>query len=157
MKKLLIVLLVCFVIIQFFRIDQTNPPVNKGMDFLQIKDTPESAATLIRNSCYDCHSNETRYPWYTHIQPLAWFMQSHIEEGRKNLNFSLFSTYEPKRQIRKLQEAAELTETGKMPLQSYVLGHPEAALSDEERQELAQYFRQIEEDTRMMNNLQDYQ
>ncbi len=157
MKKLLIVLLVCFVIIQFFRIDQTNPPVNKGMDFLQIKDTPESTATIIRKSCYDCHSNETRYPWYTHIQPVAWFMQSHIEEGRKNLNFSLFSTYEPKRQIRKLQEAAELTETAKMPLQSYVLGHPEAQLSDEERQELAQYFRQIEEDTRMMNNLQDYQ
>src|SRR5690606_40665170 len=83
MKKVLVVLLVAFIIIQFFPIDRENPPINKGMDFLTIKNTPESTAALIRNGCYDCHSNETKYPWYTNIQPVAWFLKSHIDEGRK--------------------------------------------------------------------------
>lgn len=153
MKKVLVVLLVAFVIIQFFRIDKTNPPLNKGTDFLVIKNTPENIATLMKGACYDCHSNESKYPWYSNIQPLGWFLENHIREGRKHLNFSEFATYEPKRQARKLEEAAEQIETGEMPLSSYVLGHPEADLSAEQKTLLINYFKKIENETRLGNNL----
>lgn len=153
MKKILIILAVLFVIIQFFRIDKTNPPVNEGMDFLTIKNTPENVASKIRASCYDCHSNETKYPWYSNVQPVAWFLKSHIDEGRTKLNFSTFATYEPKRQAHKLAEAVEMVETGEMPMESYLLAHPEAKLTQEERQMIIDYFRKIESETRESYNL----
>jgi hypothetical protein len=153
MKKILIVLLVTFIIIQFFPIDKTNPATNEGMDFLKIKNTPEPIAKIIRNSCYDCHSNETEYPFYSNIQPVAWLLKNHIDEGRKELNFSTFATYEPKRQAHKLDEAAEYVEQKKMPLESYLLGHPNAKLSDEQRKELSQYFRKIQKEIENSNVL----
>lgn len=141
MKKLFIGLLVAFVFIQFFRIDKTNPPVDQGMDFLTIKNTPKGVADNIRNACYDCHSNETKYPWYSNIQPVAWFLKNHIDEGRRKLNFSTFATYEAKRQAGKLDEAAELVEKGAMPMDSYVLAHPEAKLTEAQKAEMVQYFK----------------
>lgn len=153
MKKILVALLVLFIILQFFRIDKTNPPVNKGMDFLTIKNTPENIAGKIRASCYDCHSNETKYPWYTNIQPVAWWLKDHIDEGRIKLNFSTFATYEPKRQAHKLHEAVEMVESGEMPMESYLLAHPEAKLTNEERKAVVDYFRKIEADIRMEHNL----
>ncbi len=144
MKKILIVLFVAFIIIQFFPIDKTNPPTNEGMDFLKIKKTPEPIAKIIRNSCYDCHSNETKYPFYSNIQPVAWLLKNHIDEGRKELNFSTFATYEPKRQVHKLEEAAEYVEQKKMPLESYTLGHQDAKLTDEQRRQLTDYFRKVQ-------------
>lgn len=154
MKKILVILLVAFIIMQFFRIDKTNPAPTPGMDFLSIKQTPQSEAQIIRTSCYDCHSNETTYPWYSNIQPIAWLLKDHIEEGRKHLNFSNFATYEPKRQAHKMMEAAEMVESGEMPMESYVLGHPEAKLTESQKAEIIQYFRKIEEDIRMTHNLQ---
>lgn len=153
MKKVLVVLLMAFIIIQFFPIDRENPPTNEGMDFLTIKNTPESTATLIRNGCYDCHSNETKYPWYTNIQPIAWFLKDHIDEGRKELNFSTFATYEPKRQAHKLFEAAEMVQTGEMPLDSYELGHPEAQFTEAQRNEIIKYFKKVEGDIRLEYSL----
>ena len=153
MKKVLVVLVVAFVIMQFFRIDKTNPAPTPGMDFLNIKKTPESTAKLIRNGCYDCHSNESKYPWYSNIQPVAWFLKDHIDEGRKELNFSNFATYEPKRQAHKLKEAAEFVENGEMPLESYLLMHPEAKFTEAEKKEMVDYFKYIEEEIRVSNNI----
>ncbi|MPS72130.1 MAG: cytochrome C [Chryseobacterium sp.] len=153
MKKILIILLAAFIFIQFFPIDKTNPVTNDGMDFLKIKRTPEPIAKIIQNSCYDCHSNETKYPFYSNIQPFAWLLKNHIDEGRKELNFSTFATYEPKRQAHKLDEATEYVEQKKMPLESYLLGHPDAKLSDEQRKELIQYFRKIQKEIETSNAL----
>jgi cbb3-type cytochrome oxidase cytochrome c subunit len=153
MKKILIVLLMVFIIIQFFPIDKTNPITNEGMDFLKIKNTPEPIAKLIRNSCYDCHSNETKYPFYSNIQPVAWLLKNHIDEGRKELNFSTFATYEPKRQAHKLEEAAEYVEQKNMPLESYTLGHSDAKLSDEQRKQLVNYFRMVQKQIQQANTL----
>lgn len=151
MKKILVVILVAFIIIQFFPIDKTNKPVDKGMDFLQIKKTPSQISKLINNSCYDCHSDETKYPWYANIAPASWWVKNHINEGRKHLNFSTFAMYEPKRQINKMEECVEMLQKHEMPLESYYLGHQDAKLSDSERQELIQYFkREIEETKRKM-------
>lgn len=141
MKKILYVLLLAFILIQFFQIDKTNPPINDGVDFINIKKTPEPIATLIKNACYDCHSNETEYPWYSNLQPVGWFLQNHYNEGRKHLNFSTFATYTPKKQAHKLEEAVEMIENKEMPLNSFVIAHPEANLSDEDRKNLVDYFK----------------
>ncbi len=153
MKKILVILLVAFIIIQFFPIDKNNPAPTPQMDFLTIKKTPEATSRLIRNGCYDCHSNETKYVWYSNIQPIAWFLQNHIEEGRKHLNFSTFATYEPKRQAHKMEEAREMLEKDEMPLDSYVLGHPEAKFTEAEKQELIRYFKLAESNIRLEHNL----
>lgn len=148
MKKILLILLFAFVMIQFFPIDKINPPVNRGMDFLTVKNTPQPLAGKIRSACYDCHSNETVYPWYSNIQPAAWFLKSHIEDGRKHLNFSTFATYEPKRQAHKLEESVEMLEKGEMPLESYTLMHDKAKLTAAERTAMISYFRQMQQSTR---------
>jgi hypothetical protein len=153
MKKILIVLLVAFVIIQFFRIDKTSPLTNKGTDFLVIKNTPENVAKIIKSSCYDCHSNETKYPWYSNFQPVAWFLKNHIEGGRKKLNFSTFASYTTKKQAHQLEEAANAVEGGYMPMDSYLLIHSEAKLNAEQKTLLTNYFKKIENDTRISNNL----
>jgi hypothetical protein len=155
MKKISVILLVAFILIQFFPIDKNNPAPTPQMDFLTIKNTPESTANLIRNGCYDCHSNETKYLWYSNVQPIAWFLQDHIEEGRKELNFSTFATYEPKRQAHKLAEAIEQIEKGEMPLDSYIIAHSEAKFSEAQKQEVIQYLKLVESDIRREHQLPD--
>lgn len=153
MKKILVVLLVAFVLIQLFPIDKNNPVPTPQLDFLTIKNTPESTAKLIRNGCYDCHSNESKYPWYSNFQPVAWFLKDHIDEGRRKLNFSTFATYEPKRQGHKLFEAIEMVEKDEMPLDSYTIIHSEAKYTEAQKQEVLQYFKKIENDIRTTHNL----
>ncbi|HPW88179.1 MAG TPA: heme-binding domain-containing protein [Kaistella chaponensis] len=155
MKKISVILLVAFILIQFFPIDKNNPAPTPQMDFLTIKNTPETTANLIRNGCYDCHSNETKYLWYSNVQPIAWFLQDHIEEGRKELNFSTFATYEPKRQAHKLAEAIEQIEKGEMPLDSYIIAHSEAKFSEAQKQEVIQYLKLVESDIRREHQLPD--
>lgn len=147
MKKVIVVVLVAFIMIQFFPIDKTNPPPTPGMDFLKIKKTSPEIAKIINTSCYDCHSNESKYPWYSDIAPSSWFLKNHITEGRKHLNFSTFAMYEPKKQIHKLEECIEMVEKEKMPLDSYYLGHQDAKLTTEQRQELTKYFKKAKEET----------
>lgn len=147
MKKILTVLLVAFIIIQFFPIDKTNPAPTPGMDFLKIKNTPPEVAKIINSSCYDCHSNETKYPWYSNFAPASWYLKNHINEGRKHLNFSTFAMYEPKIQAQKLQECIEMLEKKEMPLESYFIGHQEAKLTDEQRKILIDYFKREKKET----------
>ncbi|MGA9211872.1 heme-binding domain-containing protein [Kaistella sp.] len=153
MKKVLIIIIVAFVLIQFFQIDKNNPVATPQMDFLKIKNTPGKTAATIRNACYDCHSNETKYPWYANVQPFGWFLENHIKEGKKELNFSTFATYEKKRQAKKLKEAAEMIEKNEMPLDSYVILHPEAKLNAADKKELIDYFKLMENDIRILNDL----
>ena len=153
MKNVFIILLVAFVLIQFFPIDKNNPEPTPQLDFLKIKNTPETTATLIRTGCYDCHSNESKYPWYSNVQPVAWFLESHITEARKKLNFSTFATYEPKRQAHKLAEAIDEVESDGMPLDSYVLIHNDAKFNDAQKQEVIKYFKLVEGDIRREHNL----
>ncbi|AIL44487.1 MULTISPECIES: heme-binding domain-containing protein [Elizabethkingia] len=152
MKKFLIILLVAFIIIQFFPIDKVNPPVNERMDFLTIKKTPEEVSKVIRNSCYDCHSNETKYPWYSNIAPVSWWMKDHIIDGRKHLNFSTFATYDTERQLRKLDESVEMIEKDKMPLETYLLVHQNARLSDMDKKILIKYLKNVRTDTEIRYN-----
>ena len=153
MKKILIIIIVAFILIQFFPIDKNNPVATPQLDFLKIKNTPERTAALIRTSCYDCHSSESKYPYYSNIQPFGWFLKKHIDEGRKELNFSTFANYTKKKQAHKLDEAVEMIEKGEMPLDSYVLVHNEAKLSAPEKEELIHYFKTMAAEIRLLNNL----
>ena len=153
MKKILIIIIVAFILIQFFPIDKTNLVATPKMDFLQIKDTPEKTAVSIRNACYDCHSNESKYPWYSNIQPVGWFLKKHIDYGRKELNFSTFATYTKKKQAKKLEEAVEMLEKNEMPLDSYIVGHSEAKLSMAQKEELIHYFKTMAAEIRLLNDL----
>ena len=155
MKKVLIIIIVAFILIQFFPINKNNSIATPQLDFLKIKNTPESTANLIRNACYDCHSNESKYPWYSNVQPLGWFLENHIKEGRKELNFSTFATYQKKKQVKKLEEAVEMIEHSEMPLDSYIIAHSEAKLTVAEQKELIDYFKLVSKDVRIMNDLPD--
>lgn len=143
MKKAFYLLVLIFLFLQFFQIDKVNPPVNNQIDFLHLNKTPDTIATVIRNSCYDCHSNETTYPWYSYVQPAGWFLESHIKEGRRKLNFSMYGLYDEKRKQHKIEEAVEMVEKEKMPLDSYTMIHGNAQLTPEQRKALVEYFKYL--------------
>ncbi len=136
MKKVLkiiaIVVVVAFIVIQFIRPDFTNPPVNQAETLESATQVPENVQAILNRSCKDCHSNETKYPWYSRIQPSAWFLADHIEEGRRELNLSVWKTYEPRRQRRKLGEICEQIQAKEMPLPSYLWIHWDAKMSEAE-------------------------
>lgn len=133
LKKILYVLLAAFIIIQFIRPKQNISAGPFPNDVATKFATSDDVALILKTSCYDCHSNHTKYPWYYHVQPVAWWLQDHVNEGKKELNFSEFVTYTPKRQRKKFQEIDELVAEGEMPLESYTLLHKYAKLSAEQK------------------------
>lgn len=132
LKIVALVLFIGFIVIQFIRPDFQNPPVNQAETLFAATAVPENVQAILNRSCKDCHSNETTYPWYSKIQPSAWFLAGHIADGRRELNFSVWKTYEPRRQRRKLGEICEQVQSREMPLPSYLWIHWGAKLSDEE-------------------------
>ena len=143
MKKILIILFVLFIIIQFFRIDQTNPPINKGMDFLTAKRTPEVLATNIRNACYDCHSNETVYPKYAYVAPISWSLKNHVNKGKRYLNLSEWGSFNRDLKKNMLDMTVNSLKIYTMPMPGYVAQHPDANLSKADRILLTKYFEDI--------------
>lgn len=139
-KRILLGLLGVFALLQFFQIDKANPAETEGQDFLSVVHPPEEVALLLKDACYDCHSYHTEYPWYANIQPVGWWLKGHIDEGREHLNFSAWATYDAEKKAHKAEEAAEEIEEGHMPLKAYPLTHPEARLSEEQRDRLATWF-----------------
>jgi hypothetical protein len=140
LKNILLGIAAVFVIMQLFRIDKTNPPVRQDQDFIVLTQPPENIQQILHTSCYDCHSNQTAYPWYTNVAPISWWIRHHIDEGREHLNFSTWAEYDADEQDHKLEEAVEEIKEGEMPLSSYTIVHREAKLSDTDRRELADWF-----------------
>ncbi len=139
-KKILYTLLAALIVIQFFPVDQNNPAVVDGEDYLDIVEHSEEDRLLIENACYDCHSNTTDYPWYFRPQPLGWWLKGHVKGGRTKLNFSDWGKMSADDQRHALHECVEVLEEKRMPLGSYTWLHPEAKLSAEERASLIQHF-----------------
>ncbi len=130
-----------FLVIQLIRIDKSAPAGNLSDDFIVSEATEENVAMLIKNACYDCHSHQTEYPWYAEVAPVSWWIKNHINEGRKHLNFSVWTTYNAKKQKHKLEECIEMMENNEMPLKSFTWTHPEAKLSDEQKALLVSYLK----------------
>ena len=143
-RPLLLIALAALVIIQFFSIDKTNPPVDTSLDFIQNTNPPTEVANILKTACYDCHAHTTEYPWYTNIQPVAWWVKGHIKGGVKHLNFSIWDSYSDKKKAHKIEECIEEIEERHMPLKSYTWTHSDAKLDDAQRAELIQWFRSLE-------------
>ena len=152
-RNWLIVLGIILLGIQFIRIDKKNPPVDASVDYISITQPPEDVVRLLRTACYDCHSHETRYPWYSNIAPVSWWLKNHIDHGRKHFNFSIMGTLEPGKFAHKMEEAAEEVKKGAMPLKSYTWTHGGARLTDEERSRLVQWFMDSTPDEDAMENV----
>ena len=131
--KALVVLLVAM---QFVPIARTNPPVES--------DVPVAAElkAILRRACYDCHSNETRWPWYSRVAPVSWLLANDVKEGRREVNFSVWNQYTENRRARKLKEIVEQLEGNKMPQWYYVLVHPEAKLSASDKEMIINWAKQ---------------
>ena len=131
--KILIVLLVVFIAIQFVQPARNNSGQVLPTDVSKTVSVPENVHSILQTACYDCHSNNTRYPWYNYVQPAAWILANHIKHGKKDLNFSEFGSYSKRRQQSKLKAIADQVRDGEMPLYSYTLIHKKARLTKEER------------------------
>jgi len=140
-KNILLALLGLLLVIQFIRPDTSAPAVDASQDLCQMLQPPVEVARILKSACYDCHSNETRYPWYSQIVPVSWWLNNHVQEGREHLNFSTFGTLSPRNRAEALEEAAEEIEEGEMPLNSYTWTHADARLSTEQKNALTTWLR----------------
>lgn len=142
-KKILVSLLAILIIIQLFRPEKNQSTAETPNDIFAHYQASESTKQLIHTSCYDCHSNNTKYPWYAEIQPVAWWLADHVNEGKSELNFSEFANYAPKKADHKMEEFVEMIKEGEMPLKSYTLIHADARLTDEQRADLAKWAEDV--------------
>lgn len=142
-KKILLGLVAFFITIQLIRIDKTNPAYNEAEDFLTVTQAPADMAALVKTACYDCHSHQSAYPWYTNIAPVSWLIANHIKEGRQHLNFSTWSSYPAEKAAHKLEECAEEVSEGEMPMKPYVLMHSEAKMTDAQKEKLVAWFNEL--------------
>ncbi len=133
LKIIAAVLIVAFIGIQFVPVERSNPPVTGEID------APPRVKEILMRSCYDCHSNETVWPWYSYIAPASWLLADDVAEGRAELNFSEWKGYDEKRKLKKFKETREEVEEGEMPQWYYVIMHPEAKLSDADKQALFEW------------------
>lgn len=128
---------------QFFAIDKSVPETPEYLDFTNIHPPSAEVDQLLKQTCYDCHSYQTAYPWYSNVAPVSWWLQSHIDEGREEMNFSTWAQLTDGKADHKLEEAIEKIDEGEMPLPSYTWGHPEARLDEQQKKLLTDWFNEI--------------
>jgi len=129
-RRVLILFLVGFIGMQFVRPDRTNPPAHAAASLTA--NTPPHITALLDRSCRDCHSNETRWPWYSNVAPMSWLVADHVHHGCEHLNYSEWTTYDPDHQDKLLGEMCGLVKRERMPLPSYLLIHRGSRLSPED-------------------------
>lgn len=137
---LLLIVIIAIIVIQFFPTMDNRENEVPTTDLIKAHDVPSHVATLVHNACYDCHSNNTDYPWYNKVQPFAWYLEGHIQKGKHSLNFNEFITYSEKKQKKKLENAHRALKENKMPLNSYKLFHSEGRLSKSERKQITDWI-----------------
>ena len=136
---ILLILLAAILLIQIFRPEKNLGVLETEADFLQVSGIPDTLKAVFLNSCYDCHSNCTRYPWYSQIAPVSWYLNKHIKEGRDHLNFSSWGILDKAQKISLLSEICEECEAGVMPLNSYLLIHRDARLRPDEIESICEW------------------
>lgn len=132
-----------FALIQFIPVDRTNKPVKRSENFVDIYKTPSNVSVLLKNACYDCHSNETVYPDYAYVAPLSWSIKNHVNSGREHLNFSEWRTFNRDLKKNMLENSVADLQQNRMPMAGYVAQHPDARLSENDRKELVDYLQSI--------------
>jgi hypothetical protein len=123
-----LIVVILLIVIQFVPVDRSNPPV-KGE--IQV---PPAVSKVLRVSCYDCHSYETEWPWYSQVAPISWIVTHDVHEGRSKLNFSTWNELNDEKRTKMVHEIWEEVSEGEMPLRGYLFAHPDARLSEDARQ-----------------------
>jgi|SRR5665648_232447 len=142
-KKILLVSGIIFIAIQFIQPRHNKSDQLFATDISNVVSIPDSVRFLLKNSCYDCHSNNTIYPWYSNIQPVGWLMAYHIKHAKNELNFNEFGTYSSGRQLNKLTGIGNSIKYDIMPLPSYKLMHKNARLSANDKVMISKWTRQL--------------
>ncbi len=142
-KVLILVLITGFVGIQFVPTNPNQNTVILTTDITKTINVPDNIQILLKKSCYDCHSNNTNYPWYNKVQPLSWLLENHIKKGKEELNFSEFGAYSKRRQKSKLKSIVSQIRDEEMPLSSYSLIHREAVLSEIGKKEITTWINKM--------------
>jgi hypothetical protein len=141
MKNILLGFVLIFLLIQIIQparnIDYGQVP---STDISKVYKIPDNVQSVLRNSCYDCHSNSTHYPFYSYIQPLSYYLEKHIKKGKEELNFSEWGSYSHRKQTNKLESIVNQIKQKKMPLTSYTYLHPESKLSGKQIEEIVRWI-----------------
>ena len=140
MKKIIFWVAVVFLGIQLIPIDRDNKPIDKSKNFVDIYKTPDNVKVILKNACYDCHSNETKYPTYAYIAPISWTIKDHINDGREHLNFSEWGSYNKDLKENAIEKTITTIRDLQMPLPSYIGYHPKSNLTTKQRKILENYF-----------------
>ena len=144
-KIIAIIALVVLVGIQFVPTERNQSDIVPVTDFMLVNNVPKTIQKKLQVSCYDCHSNNTRYPWYNKVQPFTWFLEGHIKEGKAELNFNEWDSLSNRRKKSKLRSIIKQIESGEMPLNSYTLIHKDAKFSSEETNEIINFIAQLKD------------
>lgn len=129
-RLIIIVLVIIILIIQFIPVEKSNPPTVGEVS------VPPEVKNILQRSCYDCHSHQTVWPWYSRVAPISWMIAHDVKEGREHLNFSAWSNYNQRQLLKLYEEIQEVIEKNEMPLKSYLWLHPAARLTDEDKRML---------------------
>jgi Haem-binding domain len=136
LKRILLIFLIILLAIQFIRPAKNIHPGPQPNDISTVYAVPANVDSILVKACNDCHSNNTRYPWYNNLQPVAWFLDNHVKDGKRSLNLNEFATYNAARKYDKITEVKKHIDEGEMPLSSYTLIHRDADLTGTEKEEL---------------------
>ena len=137
LKKTAIFIILILFAIQLISVDKTNPTIDNKLTL----NAPKEVMSTLKQSCYDCHSYETKWPYYSNIAPISFFVASHVSNGRKAMNFSLWNEMDKKLKVQRLKRAVETVNNGRMALPSYISAHKEAELSKEKKTILISWFK----------------
>lgn len=144
-KIILIVLSLVFVVIQLVPSGRPGNQLVDGQDIFEINDIPPDIGLLLKNACYDCHSQAVKYPWYSYVAPVSWLVVRDVKMGREHLDFGKWGELTKRKQIKVLTEIAEEVEEGNMPMPIYINMHSEADLTDEQRKLVISWSEQLAE------------
>ena len=140
-KKIVLLLAVVLVIIQFFQIDKNPLPVVPSETFSVVESPPRNISEMLDKACMDCHGHSTDYPWYSYVQPVGWWLRGHGRGGRMHLDFDEWGQYDQKSRAHHAEEIVEVLDENRMPLKSYTWFHSESKLSEADKAALRAYFK----------------
>jgi hypothetical protein len=143
LKRILLFLLIAFVIIQFIHPKPNRSTGDQPNAVGKVYTVPENVKGILAKACNDCHTNNTRYPWYSKIQPVDWWLDSHIKEGKTKINFDEYTNKPLRYQYHKMEETIEMVKDGNMPLKSYTWIHKDAILTTDEKDQLINWAESV--------------
>ena len=148
MRRLRVFILIVIIVlagIQFIPVKQNVSKEVPSSDFIHLYNPNEEVSDIMKTSCYNCHSNNTIYPWYSKVQPVGLYLERHIDKGKENLNFSEFGTYSARRQKNKLTSMIDQIKEDRMPLPAYTFIHQDAKLSVEDKKEVTGFLESLKD------------